>query len=118
MAELPSYVRLLRDDAREGFSDGVLTSEMERGLAKTRIAENRVVVNVAATLFFRKRADSVAFETWYFQVIKRAGFFDWRNPRTGQVHSVRIKPGSLGELTPLKANYEASKRSVTLEYLR
>lgn len=118
MPALPSYVKLLRDDAREGFDPGVLVSEMERGLGKTRITDHRVKASVPVTLLFRTKAESVAFETWYFEVIKRAGFFDWRNPRTGQVHSVRFKGGALGELVPLKAGFAASKRTATLEYLR
>ena len=36
MAALPSYVRVLRDDAGEQFDPGVVVSEMERGLSKMR----------------------------------------------------------------------------------
>lgn len=118
MPTLPSYVKLLRDDAREGFDPGVLVSEMEKGLGKTRITAQRVTMNVPVTLFFRTKAESLAFDLWYFEVIKRAGFFDWRDPRTGQVRSVRFKGGALGELMPLKAGYAASKRTATLEFLR
>ena len=118
MPALPSYVKVLRDDAREGFDPGVLVSEMERGLGKTRITDPRVKTSVPVTLLFRSKAASVAFEDWYFNTIERAGFFDWTNPRTGQTHSVRFKGGALGELIPLKAGYAASKRTATLEYLR
>lgn len=118
MAELPSYVRILRDGAGVQFDPGVLVSEMERGLAKTRVTQSRVVVQVAATLFFRKRQDSILFESWYFDVIKRIGWFDWRDKRTGAVRSVRFKGGDIGNLEPLSPGFGHSKRSVTLEYLR
>lgn len=118
MAALPSYVRMLRDGAGVQFDPGVLVSEMERGLAKTRVTQSRVVVQVAATLFFRTRQDSIAFEDWYFDVIKRVGFFDWRDQRTGKVLSVRFKGGDIGKLEPLTSRYGKAQRSVTLEYLR
>lgn len=118
MAALPSYVKLLRDDAGEGFDPGVVASEMEKGLAKLRVNQSKVVVQVAATLFFRSRQDSTSFEDWYFNDIRRIDWFDWRDPRTGQVRSVRFKGGNIGQLTPLTARYGRSKRSVTLEYLR
>lgn len=118
MAALPSYVRVLRDDAGEQFAPGVVVSEMERGLSKMRVGQSRVIVNVTATLFFDSRADSIAFEDWYFNTIKRIGFFDWKDQRTGAVLQVRFKGGDIGALTPLTTGYGKSKRSVTLEYLR
>lgn len=118
MAALPSYVKLLRDNAGEKFDPGVAVSEMEKGLQKMRVTQSRVVVQVAATLFFKTRQDSIAFESWYFNTIRRIGFFDWRNPRTGQVLSVRFKGGDIGQLTPVTSRYGKSQRAVTLEYLR
>ncbi len=118
MAALPSYVRVLRDNAGEEFDPGVVASEMEKGLDKLRVSQSRVVVQVAATLLFRSRQDSINFETWYFDNIKRVGWFDWRDSRTGQVRSVRFKGGAIGRLEPLTARYGHSKRAVTLEYLR
>ena len=118
MAALPSYVRVLRDDAGEQFSPGVVVSEMERGLPKMRVGQSRVIVHVSATLFFDSRADSAAFESWYFDTIKRIGWFDWRDSRTGTVRQVRFKGGDIGALTPLTTGYGKSKRSVTLKYLR
>jgi hypothetical protein len=118
MAELPSYVRILRDGAGVQFDPGVLASEMERGLAKMRVSQSRVVVQVAATLYFRTRKDSLSFEDWYFNTIKRIGWFNWRDKRTGAVRSVRFKGGDIGNLEPLSPGFGHSKRSVTLEYLR
>lgn len=118
MAALPSYVRVLRDDAGEQFDPGVSASEMERGLPKMRVAQSRVVQHVPATLFFYTKADSLAFEDWYFNTIKRIGFFEWRDTRSGVVRLVRFKGGDIGTLSPLTTGYGKSKRSVTLEYLR
>lgn len=118
MAALPSYVKLLRDDAGEQFDPGVVASEMEKGIAKMRVSQSRVVVQVAATLFFKTRLDSISFESWYFDDIRRIGWFDWCDPRTGQTRSVRFKGGDIGKLVPLTSRYGKSQRSVTLEYLR
>lgn len=118
MAALPTYVKLLRDGAGVQFDPGVLASEMERGLAKIRVTQSRVVVQVAATLFFKTRKDSLSFEDWYFNVIKRVGFFEWRDSYSGRVLSVRFKGGNIGKLEPLTSRYGKSQRAVTLEYLR
>lgn len=118
MAALPSYVELLRDGAAEGFDSGVVVSEMEKGLAKMRVGQSRVVVSVPATLFFRSRQDTLDFEDWYFGTIGRIGWFDWFDLRAQITRSVRFKGGDIGQLVPLSANYGYAQRTVTLEYLR
>jgi hypothetical protein len=118
MAALPSYARVLLEGAGEQFDPGIVKTEMEKGLAKMRVAQSRVVVEVPVTLFFNSTADTISFETWYFDVIKRIGFFDWRDPRSGTTRSVRFKDGDIGKLTPLSSRYGIAKREVTLEYLR
>lgn len=118
MAALPDYVRVLLDGAGEEFDPGVVVSEMEKGLAKMRVSQSRVLMDVVATLQFYSTADTLAFEDWYFNTIKRIGFFDWRDPRTGLLRSARFKKGSIGRLEPLVGQYAKAKRSVTLEYLR
>lgn len=118
MAALPSYVELLRDGAGEEFAPGVVATEMEKGLAKLRVGQSRVVVSAQATLFFRSRQDTLDFEDWYFTAIKRIGWFDWFDPRAQVTRSVRFKGGAIGQLVPLSANYGYAQRAVTLEYLR
>lgn len=118
MAALPTYVKLLRDDAGEEFDLGVIVSEMEKGLAKMRVNQGRVVVQVAATLLFETRQASLDFEDWYFTVIKRIGWFDWYDRRANVTRSVRFKGGAIGRLEPMAARYRYAKRAVTLEYLR
>ena len=118
MAALPSYVCILLEGAGEEFEPGVIVSEMERGLPKMRIGQSRVIVDSPATLMFSTQADTISFETWYFETIKRIGFFDWLNPRTGQLLSVRFKGGDIGKLVPVTTSYALAKRDVTLQYLR
>ena len=91
---------------------------MERGLAKMRVGSSRVVVQVAVTLQFASAADTTSFDEWYFSTIKRIGFFDWYDTRTGVVRAVRFKDGALGELAPLTQGFAVAQRTATLEYLR
>lgn len=118
MAQLPDYVTMLLDDAGEEFDPGVVKSEMERGLPKQRVGASRVVVHVSASLLFDSAEDAGKFEAWYFDDIRRIGFFTWIDPRTGGVRTGRFKDGSIGKLVPTVAGYAQSKRDVTLEYLR
>ena len=117
MASLPAYVTVLYSRP-ESFDPAVISSEMERGLAKLRRGNTRVVKEVSITLQFSSAEETEAFESWYFDVIKRIGFFDWLDTRTNTVRAVRFKGGELGELTPLSQGFAIAQRSATLEYLR
>ena len=118
MAALPAYVLVLLDGYSEEFDPGVIKSEMERGLAKMRVGQSRVVKSIAVNLVFETQADANSFETWYFDTIKRIGWFDWLDPRTNALRPVRFKDGTLGAIAPLAGAFGLSKRSATLEYLR
>lgn len=118
MAALPDYVIVLLDGYSEQFDPGVASSEMERGLSKLRVAQSRVVVGVSAALVFETAADATAFETWYFTDIRRIGWFDWLDPRTSVLRTVRFRGGDIGALEALAPGVELSRRRVTLEYLR
>lgn len=118
MAQLPSNLTILLDDAGEEFDPGVIASEVERGLAKMRVGQSRVVVDVPATLLFDSAQAADDFEKWYFNTIRRIGFFTWVDPRTGATRTGRFKGGAIGKLIPTIADYAQSKRTVTLEYLR
>lgn len=91
---------------------------MERGMAKMRVGSSRVVVDVAVTLQFSSTKDTETFEDWYFNTIRRIGFFNWYDTRTGVVRTVRFKDGALGELVPLAQGFAVAQRTATLEYLR
>lgn len=118
MAQLPDYLTILLDDAGEEFDPGVTKSEMERGLAKLRVDQSRVVVEVSATLLFDSAEDAERFHDWYFDTIRRIGLFTWVDPRTGTTRTGRFKDGAIGKLVPTIPDYAQCKRSCTLEYLR
>lgn len=118
MAVLPSYVVVLLDGYSEEFDAGVIKSDMERGLSKYRVGQSRVVTTVAVNLAFESADDANSFEAWYFNDIKRIGWFDFQDPRTNVLRSVRFKDGALGQLQPMSGGFGLSRRSATLEYLR
>lgn len=118
MAALPSYVTVLFTGLAESSDADVISSPMERGLAKLRLGNSRRVVRVSVRLRTKTRADANAFDNWYESTIKRIGFFDWYDTRAQAVRSVRFKDGALGELTPLRTGFEIADRAATLEYLR
>lgn len=118
MAVLPSYVVVLLDGYSEEFDAGVIKSDMERGLSKYRVGQSRVVTTVAVNLAFESADDANSFEAWYFNEIKRIGWFDFLDPRTNSLRSVRFKGGALGQLQPMSGGFGLSRRSATLEYLR
>ncbi|WP_370679373.1 hypothetical protein [Comamonas sp. GB3 AK4-5] len=118
MAQLPEYVNVLYSGSSEKFDPGIIQSEMEKGLSKMRVGQHRVVVEQAAVLQFKTAEDSLAFEDWYFNTIRRIGFFTIPDARTGLPRSARFKNADIGTLEPQHGGYAVSKRSVTFEYLR
>ena len=118
MAEFPSYARVLFDDYSEDFDPSVERTEMERGVPKQRTLNTHVMMNVNATLFFRGKADAAAFESWYFNDIKRIGWFNMTHPRTKQRIVARFVGGKIGTLVPVSRNFAFSKRTLVIEYLR
>jgi hypothetical protein len=118
MAALPAYVTVLFSDLSEGFDPEVISSPMERGLPKLRQGNSRVVVHVPVRLRTFTQADSLAFDDWYFDTIKRIGWFDWFDTRARVTRSVRFKGGALGDVVPLQIGFETADRTATLEYLR
>lgn len=94
----------------------VLRSDMERGIPKQRRAGADVLVRVPCSLVFRSAADAAAFEAWFYA--DGMGWFDFTLPRTGQVVQARIIGGDIGTLSPLTPAWNASERSVVLEYVR
>lgn len=118
MASLPTYTTVLFSGLSDSFDPSVTSSEMERGPAKQVVKNSQVLRSINATLQFTSRADALAFESWYFDTIKRIGFFDFHDTRDGQTRSVRFKGGDIGTLTPVRLGYEVSQRQVTMEYYR
>lgn len=116
MASLPSYTTVLFSGLSDSFDPSVTRTEMERGPAKQAIKNSQVLRSINATLMFQSRADALAFETWYFDTIKRIGWFEFHDTRDGQTRSVRFRGGDIGTLTPVRIGFDVSQRNVTLEY--
>ncbi|MDH4868728.1 hypothetical protein SBO82_17330 [Alcaligenes nematophilus] len=118
MEKLPEYVSILLDGFGERFDPSVKRTEMERGPVKQEVLNSQVMVEIEATLFFRGRADTVSFDSWYFDTIRRVGWFDVYDHRYRVTRSMRFKGGDIGTLTPLTGGFHYAQRTVTLEYLR
>ena len=121
MASFPDYVCIHfagYAGYSEDFDPSVERIEMERSVPKQRLVNSQVMQELHATLQFKRPEDAIAFEQWYFDEIKRIGWFDILHPRTQQPISARVKGGSIGTLIPLMTRFKVSVRDVTLEYLR
>lgn len=117
MAALPSYVRLLFP-ANEGFNPEVQRTEMERGPAKQSILNTRVSMQPTVTFWFKSYADAISFEAWYFNTLKRIGWFDFYHPLRRQTVSARFIGGDIGELVQLGPGGNPCQRQVKIEYMR
>lgn len=118
MNNLPDYVSILIDGFGERFDPAVKRTEMDRGPVKQEILNSQVLVETEATLFFRSREDTVKFDSWYFDTIRRIGWFDMYDHRYRLTRSMRFKGGDIGTLTPLAGGFRYAQRQVTLEYMR
>lgn len=113
----PTYAKF-EIDTIEDFDPSVERVEMERGIAKQRIINSDVMVELRGTVVFTKKTDIAAFETWYFNTIGRVGWFDFTHPRTKVTVQARIQGGVLGPLVPIRRGFGCASRQLTLEYLR
>lgn len=118
MADFPTYAQILADGFAESFDPSVERTDMERGVPKQRLINSQVLVKLNATLFFRSSADVAAFESWYFDTIKRIGWFQMKHPRTGAAITARFEGGSIGSLSSLAPMFFIASRNVVMEYMR
>lgn len=118
MAALPSYVVVRMAGYSEEIDPGVERTEMERGPAKEKILNTRVTVTLKVSFLFATTDDSEDFLDWYFDTIKRIGYFDMSNPATGQVLSVRFPGGDIGTLRSLSGTDHLWQRDLAVEYMR
>lgn len=116
MAALPGYVVVAFTNYGESFDPSVERAEMERGPATQATINSQVAMQVRATFQFESRADADAFEDWYFDTIKRVGYFTMTHPRKGTTINARFPGGDIGELVPLTETI--SKRDLIVEYMR
>lgn len=116
MAQLPDYVKIVLAGYSDEPEPDIIESRMARGVSKTRIGNTKISTKIGATLLFTRREDSVAFVQWWRNTIKRAGWFDVRDPHTRAVKSMRFVGGSIGSAVPVAGNFSLVQRQVTLEY--
>ncbi len=117
MATFPHNLCGIRQDGHaEQHAPVVLRSEVERGMPRQRRTSADARVTVPCTLVFRSAAAAAEFEAWYYA--EGFGWFDFTLPRTGAVVQARIVGGDIGGLTPITPAWNASERSITLEYIR
>jgi len=117
MSEWPSYATVRFSGLGEGFDPSVNRVEMERGVPKESIINSDVLFQIQATVLFKTPHDSDAFLDWYFNDIKRIGWFTIRHPRKGFL-TAKIVGGNIGTLSPQAPGFFISQRSMTLEYMR
>jgi hypothetical protein len=119
MADLPKFVRVISSGAGVDLPDPkVDRTDMDRGPAKQVIGDDHVMLNIEVTFMFESKKDSLAFDDWYFDDIKRAGWFNMRNPYTGLITSVRFPEGKIGKLVSQDNRYGISTRQCVVEYQR
>lgn len=117
MATFPHNLCGIRQDGHaEQHTPVVLRSEVERGMPRQRRTSADARVSVPCTLVFRSAAAAAEFEAWYYA--EGFGWFDFTLPRTGAVVEARIVGGDIGGLTPITPAWNASERSITIEYRR
>lgn len=118
MATFPTNLRYDLDGFRESEDPSVLRSEMERGVPKERLINTNVIARMKGTVTFFSKEDIAAFDTWYFDTIKRIGWFDIRHPRTRQIVSARLIGGKRGDLVPITGGFGLAYRELEMEYVR
>ncbi len=118
MESFPEYVQILLADYGEEFDPAVERTEMERGVPRQRILNTHVLQLVNASILFRSKQAAADFEAWYFNNLKRIGWFDLKHPRTGETVRARFQAGKIGGLQPLTPRFGFAKRDLVLEYMR
>lgn len=118
MPEWPSYAEIRFADYGEEFDPSVIMTEMERGPPTMARMNSQVIQDLFCSVQFRSAADVAAFETWYFDTIKRVGHFTMEHPRTGETITAWFKGASIGRLVPLNTLFRFAKRDLVIQYLR
>lgn len=118
MADFPSNLRFDLNSYRESEDPSVLRTEMERGVPKQRTINTDVLCTMKGVVNFLSEQDIADFDTFYFDTIKRVGWFNIRHPRTRQIISARFPGGKRGELVPVVGGFGVAYRELEMEYLR
>ncbi|HDS1579577.1 hypothetical protein WG628_18720 [Stenotrophomonas maltophilia] len=118
MSSWPTYAEVRFADYAEEFDPAVERTEMERGVPKQRLLNTDVLQTIIASVQFRSAQAVADFEAWYFNEIRRIGWFSMEHPRTGELIRARFQGGSIGRLQPLNTQFRFAKRDLVIEYVR
>ena len=103
---------------KESIPDpSVMRTEMERGPAFQVVINSRIYKTISVTILFETKKDVADFEDWYLHDIKRAAFFAFKHPRTGEVVQARFPGGKIGDYVPVTSGFGVSTMTAELEYM-
>jgi hypothetical protein len=114
VAAFPTYAILLFDGFTEKPEAGVVRTPKEGGMVKQRKRFSRVLVPRPVRYFFGSKADYNNFLTWRESTIGRVGWFDWTDPKTGNVIQARIAGGEI-DPKPTRKDLERWIVGMTIE---
>lgn len=116
----PEYAKIQVDSFQESPSAVMQRTTMDRGIPKQRRVQSDVLVTLSFTVLFLNLPDQEAFENWYYGDAGMGTiWFDWLDPRTNVVRSVRVVADSLGPLKQLQPlSIGLGSRSIQLEYVK
>lgn len=119
MAAFPHAIAelLLDDFSADDFEPAVRVTQMERGMPRSEVLNTEVVRTLSATAWFRSRADILAFDDWYFNTIKRVGYFELFHPKYQQTVSASFQGGKLGTLVPMTGGFHSGKRQLVFQFM-
>lgn len=114
MAAFPNAGKLLFDGFTETPDAGVVRTPMELGLPKQRKLQSRVLVKRPVRYLFTSKADYNAFLVFHETTIGRVGWFDWTDPKSGNVIQARIEGGKI-DPKPTRKDLERWIVGMTIE---
>jgi hypothetical protein len=118
MSNWPATAKIILPGYGEELQPSIRRTEMERGMPKQALMNTHVMQELTFTVQFETEDAAQEFEDWYFNDLRRIGFFNFRNPRTRQTVSARFKDAKIGSLSPITGGFGLTQRTVTVEYLR
>ena len=103
MATFPAYAKILRAGFSEKRGKAVEHSEMEDGFVKQARVRSRVMIQRPVSVLLNSKADYLAFVEWFkTDISEGADWFNWNDPVSGTVKSVRFVANGL-EASPVGA---------------
>ena len=118
MEKLPAVARITFDGQKRSIDPSVERTEMERGVPRQRLLNSQVLVKQSMIFYFANIDDAMAFDAWYFDAIKRIGWFEMVHPYTGKVIKARFENGAIGDLVPDEKLPGDFRLDAVVEYMR